>query len=70
MGKLLEVVRRLAIAITWLIGGAIGLGLLFNGYEQGDNEMMMAGAVGLLVTYFVHRVLNWILLKEDKPFQD
>ena len=26
MGKLLEVIRRLAIVITWLIGGAIGLG--------------------------------------------
>ena len=70
MGKLLEVIRRLAIVITWLIGGAIGLGQIFNGYEQGNDEHMIEGAVALLVTYVVHRVINWVLLKEDKPFQD
>ena len=70
MGKLLEVIRRLSIVFTWLAGGAIGFGQIFNGYEQGNNEHIWEGVVALMITYVVHRVINWVLLKEDKPFQD
>jgi len=70
MGKLLEVVRRLAIVITWLIGGGSGIALVIDGYDRSSDESMFQGVVVLMVTYVVHRVINWVLLKEDKPFQD
>ena len=70
MEKLLEVIRRLALVFTWLIGGAVGLSQIFNGFEYGNNERIWHGVLALVVTYFVQRVINWVLLKEDKPFQD
>ena len=76
MGKLLEVIRRLAIVITWFFGGGFAL-LVFNDYYDGHyqtgvrNTTELGIALGLLfATYIVHRVINWVLLKEDKPFQD
>lgn len=70
MGKLLEVIRRLSLVIVWVAGGFLGVGMLFDGYRNDNLKEMFGGIVFLMVTYVIHRVINWILLKEDKPFQD
>mgnify|MGYP003108774794 CR=1 FL=1 len=76
MGKLLEVIRRLAVALVWLFGGGFAF-LCFGKYYKGHwqtgvrDHTELAVVLSVLVgTYIAHRVINWILLKEDKPFQD
>ena len=67
MKNLLEVIRRLSVVITWLIGGLVGVGLIVEGWNDvRDPEMKFAGAGVLVATFIVHKVINWILLKDEK----
>ena len=70
MGKLLEVIRRLAVALTQLIGGFFGIGLIVEGWNDVDDPEMKFTVAGFLVaTFIVHKVINWILLKDEKNAQ-
>jgi len=67
MKNLLEVIRRLSVVITWLIGGLVGVGLIVEGWNDvRDPEMKFTGAGVLVATFIVHKVINWILLKDEK----
>ena len=67
MKNLLEVIRRLSVVITWLIGGLVGVGLIVEGWNDvHDPEMKFAGAGVLVATFIVHKVINWVLLKDEK----
>ena len=66
MGKLLEVIRRLSIALTWLFGGAAGIFFVGEGWNKSDDTEVAFGAGVLIATYIVHKVINWILLKDEK----
>jgi len=49
MGKLLEVIRRLAVALTWLVGGFFGIGLIVEGWNDVDdptNEVRRCWCLG------------------------
>lgn len=66
MGKLLEVIRRLAVTLIWLVGGFLGIGLMIEGWN-GTDDTRFAGGVGFLVaTFVIHKIVNWILLKDEK----
>ena len=71
MGKLLEVIRRLAVALVWLFGGGFAF-LAFGEYYEGNykgerdpTELYVLFGV-LVATFIVHKVINWILLKDEK----
>jgi len=67
MKNLLEVIRRLSVVITWLIGGLVGVRLIVEGWNDvRDPEMKFTGAGVLVATFIVHKVINWILLKDEK----
>ena len=67
MKNLLEVIRRLSVVITWLIGGLVGVGLIVEGWNDvRDPEMKFTGAGVLVATFIVHKVINKILLKDEK----
>ena len=67
MKNLLEVIRRLSVVITWLIGGLVGVGLIVEGWNDvRDPEMKFTGAGVLVATFIVHKVINWVLLKDEK----
>ena len=69
MGKLIEVIRRLSLVIVWVAGGFLGIAQLFDGYRNDNLKEMFAGIVFLMITYVIHRVINWILLKDEKNAQ-
>ena len=70
MGKLIEVIRRLSLVIVCVAGGFLGIAQLFDGYRNDNLKEMFAGIVFLMITYVIHRVINWILLREEKLFAD
>ena len=66
MGKLLEVVRRLAIVAVWLFGGGFAL---LAGAQSVKNEHYddLLGSFAILVlTFITHKIINWVLLKDEK----
>ena len=71
MEKLIEIIRRLAVVIVWAVGGGlclIGLGEYNKGNINGvrdETDLIIPVAV-LVVTYIVHKLVNWILLKNEK----
>ena len=69
MEKLLEVIRRLSLVLVWVAGGFLGIAQLFDGYRNDNQKEMFAGTVFLMITYVIHRVINWMLLKDDKNAQ-
>ena len=82
MGKLIEMLRRLIVTILWLTAGAIAFDNLSDAYTlyqrtDGISDWQAAAkreAIGsviiLLAALFLHKVLNWIMLKTEKPFED
>ena len=66
MGKLLEVIRRMSVALTWLVGGGSGIFFVVEGWNKSDDNEVAFGAGVLIATYIVHKVINWILLKDEK----
>lgn len=68
MGRLIEIIRRLAVVIVWLIGGFAGGGMIIEGTNKtsGGDEMVSVGVVILIGTFVLHKVVNWILLKDEK----
>ena len=76
MGKLLEVIRRLAVALVWLIGGGSSIAIFLDYYDghhktgiRDPNQGYLA--LGILVgTFILHKVINWILLRDDKLFEN
>jgi len=45
----------------------MGVGLIVEGWNDvRDPEMKFTGAGVLVATFIVHKVINWILLKDEK----
>ena len=67
MDKLLEIIRRLIIAIVWIGGG--GFSLLFVGLAlfTSDNAApfltLILGLAAIPVTWAVSKLVNWIFIK-------
>ena len=55
MGRLLETIRRLLVAIVWLIAGFLAL---FSGFSPAS--LTLIGIAGGL-----HLVINWVLQKGE-----
>ena len=58
MGRLLETIRRLLVAIIWLIAGLFILAEIDGGFSP-DSLTAIGIAVGL------HLVINWVLQKGE-----
>lgn len=66
MGKLLEVIRRLAIVIIWALGGLFTVVMVGEGWKSKDDTQVAFGLGILVATFIVHKIVNWILLKDEK----
>ena len=66
MGKLIEVLRRLSILLTWVGGGGLSSAIVFSGYRNESYKEIISGIVFFGLTYVMHRIINWILLKDEK----
>ena len=66
MGKLIEVLRRLSILLTWVGGGGLASAIVFDGYRNESYKEIISGIVFFGLTYVMHRIINSILLKDEK----
>ena len=66
MGKLIEVLRRLSILLTGVGGGGLSSAIVFDGYRNESYKEIISGIVFFGLTYVMHRIINWILLKDEK----
>ena len=72
MGKLLEVIRRLAVSFVWVFGGSFTFFALMKFYRDGmniggrHNDDLYFAIVCFVGTIVAHKVINWILLKDEK----
>ena len=66
MGKLIEVLRRLSILLIWVGGGGLSSAIVYDGYKNGSYKEIISGIVFFGLTYVMHRIINWILLKDEK----
>ena len=68
--KLLEVIKRLAVVLIWLVGGGLSPAVFedcCDGHRQtgvrDDNDIIPVVAIPV-VTCIVHKLINWIPLKD------
>ena len=72
MGKLLEVVRRLAVSLVWVFGGFFSFSAIMKYYRDGmniggrQNEDLYFALACFFGAIIVHQLINWKLLKNEK----
>ena len=59
----MEVLRRLFVAILWIVGGVIAIGV--TGYDTGF-ERVAALALCFAILFAFHMVINWIFAGAKK----
>ncbi len=73
MDRLIEIFRRLILAVIWITGGGGALLFLTLGFTQSDFPIYisMIFALGFLVlSYFCNLLLNWIFVKKENTQSD
>ena len=68
MGSVLEIIRRLAVVMLWVIGGGFALLVIIEGANKSidPEEQVSIGVIMLFGVFILHKVVNWILLKDEK----
>ena len=66
MGKLLEVIRRLALSVVYLVGFFFAGGSISVLWNQNYIQALSIAVLVVCATYAVHQLINWILLKDEK----
>ena len=66
MGKLLEVIRRLAVSVVYVVGLFFGGGSLYTLWNENFIQALSVSALIGCATYVLHQLINWILLKDEK----
>ena len=70
MDRLIEIFRRVALVTIWIIGGGFAVMFVLLSFHadtflrQGMINLMALGF--LFVSYFCHKLLNWILAKREE----
>ena len=68
MDRLIEIVRRLLLAVIWFFGGGFALVIVTLSLNEESLPFFVALLIAfgfLVVSYFCHALLNWILAKRD-----
>ena len=61
MGRLIVVLRRLAIVIVWLFG--LGITAIFFLGAQENGALAGLGLGALILTWLTTKIVNWILVR-------
>ena len=66
MDRLIEIFRRLSIAIIWIGGGGLSLVMIGATLTDGNSNRfgtLIIGLGAILVTWAVSKLINWIFIK-------
>ncbi len=73
MDRLIEIFRRLILAVIWISGGGVALLFLTLGFTQSDFSIFLAISFSLgflMLSYFCNLLLNWIFVKKSHSQND
>ena len=68
MDRVIEIIRRLLLAVIWFFGGGFALVIVTLSLNEDSLPFFVALLIAfgfLVVSYFCHTLLNWILAKRD-----
>ena len=69
MDRVIEILRRLVLVTLWFVSGSASLMIVIICLTSDATEIGqgLLTAIGVLVAAFIfHRVLNWVVVKDDK----
>ena len=69
MDRLIEIIRRLLLAVIWFFGGGFALVIVTLGLNEESLPFYLAILIAfgfLAVSYICHTLLNWILAKIEQ----
>ena len=69
MDRLIEIIRRLLLAVIWFFGGGFALVIVTLGLNEESLPFYLAILIAfgfLVVSYICHTLLNWILTKKEQ----
>ena len=69
MDRLIEIIRRLLLAVIWFFGGGFALVIVTLGLNEESLPFYLAILIAfgfLAVSYIFHTLLNWILAKKEQ----
>ena len=69
MDRLIEIIRRLLLAVIWFFGGGFALVIITLGLNEESLPFYLAILIAfgfLAVSYIWHTLLNWILAKKEQ----
>ena len=66
MGKLLEVIRRLAIVGFWCVGSGLAFLTGAQSVSCSHYDNLRGSFAILVVTFIAHKIVNWMLLSDEK----
>ena len=68
MDRLIEIIRRLFLAVIWFFGGGFALVIMTLSSDEDSLPFFVALMIAfgfLIVSYTCHMLLNWILAKKE-----
>ena len=66
MDRLIEIIRRLLLAVIWFFGSGFALVVVILSFSNSGLSFIVAILIAfgfLLMSYFCHTLLNWIVSK-------
>ena len=69
MDRLIEIIKRLLLAVIWFFGGGFALIIVTLGLNEESLPFYLAILIAfgfLAVSYIFHTLLNWILAKKEQ----
>ena len=67
LDRLIEIVRRLLLAVIWFFGGGFSLVIVTLSLNEGNPPFYLAILIAFgffVLSYICHTLLNWILAKK------
>ena len=67
MGRVIEIIRRLLLAVIWFFGGGFSLVIVTLSLNEGNPPFYLAILIAFgffVLSYISHTLLNWILAKK------
>ena len=69
MDRLIEIIRRLLLAVIWFFSGGFVLVIVTLGLNENSQPFYLATIIALgflALSYICHTLLNWILAKKEQ----
>ncbi len=60
MNRLFEIIRKLLIALNFILLSFLGGFFIILGYNQSDSAGIIIGIICLFLSFLIYKLINWI----------